>query len=607
MRLKHYQADTLAVLRRFFEQARIAGPKAAYEALIAEPELAGRLGHYAGTYTPLQGLPDVPYVCLRLPTGGGKTLLAARAVAVARDAWVERDYPLVLWLVPSNTIRRQTVDALKNSGHPYRRAFDEAFAGRVRIFDIGDFTHLRPQDLCNQCCVVIGTIQTLRVSNTEGRKVYAHHEELEPHFSALPQATPALETLAGGGIKFSFANLMHRSRPLMIVDEAHNAVTGLTREMQARVNPAAIIEFSATPRTKSNILYSVTAQELKREQMIKLPIVLSEHDSWQNAVNGAIAARASLAEMAKQDADYIRPLVLFQAQPRDQEVTTKALKEHLIEVERIPEHKIVVATGVQRELDGIDLFDPRCPVEYVITIEALKEGWDCSFAYIFCSVSRIRSAVDVEQLLGRVLRMPYAARRQASALNRSYAFLSEPSFGEAARALVDKLVAMGFDEDEAHDNIEPTQGRFPHDEEGDWLGSEDTTEPIFRYTAVAGPGTLATMQQHGRDGLSVRETAAGGVEIVVTGPVDAGLERLICEAVPEGERRRISGALATYRAETAARVIAGRTRRDLLRAALDDEHPERVGVCRHRLVHGGSRLVAARPPCAAGGGGIHDP
>ena len=111
----------------------------------------------------------------------------------------------------------------------------------------------------------MGTIQTLRVTNTEGRKVYAHNENMEPHFTALPQSLPGLEQRDDGGIKFSFANLMHVHRPLMIVDEAHNAVTGLSREMQARVNPSAIIEFTATPRLNSNILHSVSAQELKDE------------------------------------------------------------------------------------------------------------------------------------------------------------------------------------------------------------------------------------------------------------------------------------------------------------------------------------------------------
>ena len=217
MQLKQYQTDTLDTLRQFFEQARIAGPKAAYEAIAAEPEQAARIGRYAGVYAPLAELPDVPYVCLRLPTGGGKTLLAAHAVAVGRDAWIEKDHPLVLWLVPSNTIRLQTVETLKDAGHPYRQALNEAFDGRVRVFDIIDFTHIRPHDLRDHCCIVVGTIQTLRVSNTEGRKVYTHHEDLEPHFSALPKTAPGLETLDNGRVKFSFANLMHVHRPLMIV------------------------------------------------------------------------------------------------------------------------------------------------------------------------------------------------------------------------------------------------------------------------------------------------------------------------------------------------------------------------------------------------------
>jgi type III restriction enzyme len=545
MKLKQYQTDTLSVLRRFFEEARVAGPKGAYEAITKEPEQAKRLGRYGGTYTPLAELPNVPYVCLRLPTGGGKTILGAYSIGIARDAWVEKDYPMVLWLVPSNTIRLQTADALKNARHPYRQALDEAFDGRVRVFDIADFTHIRPHDIRDHCCIVVGTIQTLRVSNTEGRKVYAHNENLEPHFTALPKSLPGLETLDGGGAKFSFANLMHIHRPLMIVDEAHNAVTGLTREMQARVNPSAIIEFTATPRLNSNILHSVTAQELKLEEMIKLPIMLSEHDTWQNAVNGAVAARASLAEEADKDPDYIRPIVLFQAQPKNQEVTVEALKKHLMEVEQIPEDKIAVATGDQRELDGINLFDPKCPIEYVITVEALKEGWDCSFAYAFCSVSRIQSAVDVEQLLGRVLRMPYAKRRKADALNRAYAFLSEPSFGEAARSLADKLVAMGFEEDEARDNIEPAQPSL--DANTGLFGPREKPKPTFKHTVTATPELVAELKK--REGVSVRDTGGGKIEIAVTGRVDGALEKVIANTLPETERKGFADAVSKYRVD----------------------------------------------------------
>ena len=546
MELKRYQADTLSVLRRFFEEARVAGPRNAYEAITGEPDRANRLGHYGGTYRPLQALPDAPYVCLRLPTGGGKTILAAHAVAVARDAWIEKNWPMVPWLVPTTTIRRQTAEALKSARHPYRQALDDAFDGCVRVFDIADFTHIRPHDIRDHCCIVVGTIQTLRVKSTEGRKVYAHNENMEPHFSALSKTPAGVEKLEGGGAKFSFANLMHIHRPLMIVDEAHNAVTGLTREMQARVNPSAIVEFTATPRFNSNILYIVTAQELKAEEMIKLPVMLSEHDTWQNAVNGAVVPRASLAETAGNDPDHIRPIVLFQAQPRNQEVTVGVLKEHLIEVERIPEEKIAVATGDQRELDGIDLFDPNCAIEHVITVEALKEGWDCSFAYAFCSVSHIQNAVDVEQLLGRVLRMPYARRRKADALNRAYAFLSEPSFGEAARALVDKLIAMGFEEDEARDNIEPAQKDL--DVDGGLFGPRARLKPTFKHAVTATPELISDLEKCG--GVTVRETGCGKAEIAVIGRVDEGLEKAIAEALPELEREGFAEAVAEYRAET---------------------------------------------------------
>ncbi len=551
MQLKQYQADTLAVLRRFFEEARVAGPKNAYETITTQPDYVDRLGHYGGTYrTPLADLPTVPYVCLRLPIGGGKTVLGAHAVAVARDAWIEKDYPLVLWLVPTKTIRLQTVEALKNTSHPYRQALDADFDGRVRVFDIADFTHIRPHDLRDHCCLVVGTIQTLRVTNTEGRKVYAHHEEMEPHFSAVSDALPGLEKREAGGVKFSFANLLHLHRPLMIVDEAHNAVTGLTREMQTRVNPCAIIEFTATPRPKSNILYSVTALELKRADMIKLPIMLSEHDTWQNAVNGAIAKRAALATAAKQEAAYLRPIVLFQAQKKNQEITVAVLKKYLTEVEHIPESAIAVATGEQRELDGLDLFDPRCPIAYVITVEALKEGWDCSFAYVFCSVSRLHSATDVEQLLGRVLRMPDAQRRRVIDLNKAYAYLSEPSSGEAARALTDKLVAMGFEEDEARDNIEPVQGELGG--EGGLFGPRDEGQPSFKHTVTATPEVVSVLRQHA--GVTARKTEDDKVEVAVTGRVADDFAEALRVALPENERERFTRALKTFRLEKKSRL-----------------------------------------------------
>jgi len=549
MELKTYQTQTLDTLRRFLAKARVEGPSAAYEAIVAEPEMARRLKGFAGSYRPLNGMDETPYVCLRLPTGGGKTVLAAHAVNIAKETWIERDFPLVLWLVPTTTIRKQTVDALKNPRHPYRAALDEAFDGRVRLFDIGDFTQLLPHDLRSNCCVVVATIQTLRVKDTEGRRVYAHHEMLEPHFTGVPDKMPGLEVIedgrGAGTIKFSFANLMHLHRPLMIVDEAHKAVTGLSREMQSRVNPTAIIEFTATPRTNSNILHSVSAQELKDEQMIKLPVMLSEHQTWQAAVTGAISKRAELAEDARRERDYIRPIVLFQAQNKDEEVTVPLLKQHLIDVEGIDEHRIAVATGDQRELDGIDLFDPACEIDFIITVEALKEGWDCSFAYVFCSVANIHSATDAEQLLGRVLRMPYAKRRTTPSLNRAYANLTSKSFSEAAQALKDRLVAMGFEEGEAEDNIQAEQ---PDLADG-LFGHARRPKPSVTVSLDVNPAAAKELEAAAPTKVRVTAGSDGKAVVKITGFLSPAEKEKLIAALPEAEVGGFSDQVASYEAE----------------------------------------------------------
>ncbi len=526
MQLKRYQQEALNALQAFLQTTRETNDAAASFAQVTE---GLSLGRYGGKYRPLKDLPDTPYACIRIPTGGGKTILGACAVKLAGASFLERDYPVALWLVPSNTIRKQTVEALKNPRHAYRQVLDDAFDGRVRVFDIADFSQIRPTDILTSACIIVGTIQTLRVEKTEGRKVYDHHEALEPHFARLSRFPAGLERDENGEPKFSFANLLYMHQPLMIVDEAHNAVTSLSQEVQKRINPACIIEFTATPKPRSNVLFSVSATALKDEEMVKLPIVLTAHKSWQAAVNGALSERSRLLKTAEKETDYIRPIVLFQAQNKDQEVPAEALKQHLIQNEQIPADKIAVVTGDQRELDGIDLFNPKCPIEYVITVKALKEGWDCSFAYVFCSVANIRSRTDVEQLLGRVLRMPYARRRSQKALNSAYAHVCEPNFIEAAVHLKDRLVDMGFEAEEAEDNIEvlglPLEG-------GDTASA--ALEPVS--LALETPIDLTVLPEPVREQVKIEETPEGGAVLIIEAPVEEEDQEAILVLVPEETR-----------------------------------------------------------------------
>ncbi len=482
--LKTYQASALQSLERFLLAARRTGSLAAAWAQEQQRQGSERDGGAVPVTSPYRSQPfgDTPCVCLRIPTGGGKTLLAAHALPLIARAWRQADFPVALWLVPSTTIRDQTLLALQRPGHPYRDALEAAYGQALAVLDLDAAATIAPQDLGRKTIVLVATMQSLRVRQTQGRNVYAFSEDYDAHFAylraqATPQAFDALEKVSAadlaepgqsyltaadlGRVKHSLANLLALARPLVVVDEAHNAKTDTTFETLRRVAPSAILELTATPvPKKTNVLYSVSARELQAEDMIKLPVMLAEHKAWPDAVRDAVLRRRHLEAEASHENRYLRPIVLFQAQDKTGEVPPERLRQHLLDEKlAADEGEIVIATGEQRGLDGLDLFDPACRVRYVITVEALKEGWDCSFAYVLCSLQNVRSGKDVEQLLGRVLRMPYAARRKSPALNRAYAHVLARSFSEAANALVDRMVqGMGFEALSAATAVLPDPG-----------------------------------------------------------------------------------------------------------------------------------------------------
>lgn len=464
--LKNYQQSALTVLSEFLTATRSKPVPEAYAATLATQN---RLGE---NYQSLFG--DVPCVCLRVPTGGGKTIMAAHAVALAGKTILDSDAPIALWLTPSDTIRTQTLEALANARHPYRQALAQYFGDRVQVCDLESLQTISPHDVGKAAIVIVATIQSFNVTDTAKRNVYSFFEELAPHFENLPPSLsaglekvteadllsqPYLTSKDLGRVKFSVANWMHLQQPVVIVDEAHNNRTDRFFKSLGRVNPSCVIEMTATPVPGNNVLYHVSAQELKAEQMIKLPIVLAEHpQGWQECLRDARLTRDRLELIAQREPDYLRPIALVQAMPINGEATVAVVRQHLIEQEQIPEEQIAVATGTQKELDGINLFDPACPIRYVITVEALKEGWDCSFAYVLASLQSVNSSKDVEQLLGRVLRMPYAKNRTQEALNRAYAHIVADNFAQAAATLKDRMVQnMGFERLETASIIIPQQ------------------------------------------------------------------------------------------------------------------------------------------------------
>lgn len=556
LELKNYQRNALDIFESYLSICRKSNdPEKAFRSSLVSQGIVKPGSESSIRYIKPIGLEGIPYICIRIPTGGGKTILASYAIERARKVFIQTDFPLVLWLVPSNTIREQTLDCLRTAGHPYRRALEERFGENIRVFDIGDLEALAPQDLGSKLVIVIGTIQTLRVTDEAGRKIYAHSEDWERHFARAPKVS-GLDVEAEGRrkglVKHSFVNLCRLFNPFVIIDEAHNARTDLTFDTLSRLSPSGILELTATPSTNtksgSNVLFSVSATELKSENMIKLPIHLAEHPSWKEAVSAAVRERAHLDSIAVTETRYLRPIVLFQAENKDREVKVDVLRQQLLEVEGVTEDELAVVTGSIRELDGIDLLSPKCAIKYIITIQALKEGWDCSFAYVFCSVANVSSQKDVEQLLGRVLRLPEARPFERTELNHSYAHVSNTNFADAAAELRDKMISrLGFEKAEAELYLDPAATYLIPLDAGVGFPMESIAKDYSSVSVVVpAEPDFSFIPEYTQAKLHVTKQG-NNIVVTVRGVIDEVEARVISEVVAKGDRAdRIRHAILTY-------------------------------------------------------------
>ena len=475
-------------------------------------QMGANMAFYKSTNMPFRNAPAVaegtPYVCLRVPTGGGKTILAAYSIGIAAKEYLSATNPMVLWLVPSTAILDQTVEALKTEGHPYRAALTKDFNRNFTVMTKDEALAMSRADAIGGAVVIVSTIQSFRreddkgKENPEGLKVYEDAGALMDHFASLSedQKAPLEKVEETARPIASLANLLRLHRPMVIVDEAHNSRSDLSFRTLARFTPSLILELSATPQTDhdpargkhaSNILYSVSAAELKAEEMIKMPIRLTTDGDWIKTVGAALDSQRMLEDAAKAEeqetGEYIRPIVLFQAQSASKDdptrLTWEKIEEHLLEQQRIPKEQISVHTGPRKDLDAVeDIRDPKCPVRYIITVSKLKEGWDCPFAYVLCSVADQVSPVAVEQILGRILRMPQAKRKRRDALNQSYAYIVSRSFDTTAQQLRTGLVeGAGFNRLEADQIIAP-QGNMGFSEAAEAF--EHESDPLPEDTAA---------------------------------------------------------------------------------------------------------------------------
>ncbi len=511
MQLKAYQKETLAAVRlyldaldEFREKDRktraidpdlgIDWPAKAWEKVKKTPYLPRR----NGLREPL------PSFCLKIPTGGGKTLLATKAIDLVNTRFRKKNTGLVLWIVPTTQIYNQTLAALKDRDHPYRQTLDVASAGRTLILERTQ--HFSPADVATSLCVLIlmlpaasrETKDTLRMFRDSGGfdDFFPCEEDYSGH-KAILNELPNLDTFdstefSARQVKTSLGNTLRTLNPLVILDEGQKAYSLLARKTIEGFNPCMLIELSATPPQGANVLVDIKGEALEKEGMIKLDLHIHNNTSvdWKNTLLMAAEHRDMLEEQAREHEArtgvYIRPICLVQVERtgRDQREAGKIHAEdarvYLLSRPGVTPEQVAVKTSEKDELKEVDnvggLFSRDCPIRYIITKQALQEGWDCSFAYVLTVLTNPGSKTALTQLVGRVLRQPYARKTGNRWLDESYVFCFQRKGG----ALLEEI-RHGF----GNEGLGDLKGRVVEEKDRADFGGDVEIFPRERFKRTA--------------------------------------------------------------------------------------------------------------------------
>lgn len=411
----------------------------------------------------------LPNFCIKVPTGGGKTLLATRTIDLINTIYLKKKTGLILWIVPTNQIYRQTISNLRDREHPYRQALDLSSGGRTLILEKGD--RFTAQDVNENLIIMMLMLPSANRQNKETLKIFQDaggfdsffppdddfkaHEELIEKFPNLDHFGDK-ESFLGRQVKTSLGNVLRIHRPIIIIDEGQKAYSENAQKTIRNFNPSIVVELSATPPRGSNPICHITGQELNREEMIKLDIhvINKATTNWKDVVLASVEKRNSLEKLAKvyesQTGQYIRPICLIQVertgknQVDNDYIHAEHVKNYLMNECGISSDEIAIKSSEKDDIEGIDLLGKDCPIRYIITKQALQEGWDCSFAYVLTVLTDTSSEMNITQLVGRILRQPYAKKTKITDLDESYVFCYRPNTNEILNNIKKGLEGEGL-------------------------------------------------------------------------------------------------------------------------------------------------------------------
>lgn len=378
---------------------------------------------------------DFPSFAFALATGVGKTRLMGAFISYLYLAHGLRDY---LVLAPNLTIYNKLIEDFSNPSNP-----KYVFRG------ISEFVHSPPKIITGDN---YANVNTVRTSSSAKKGQYGLFSE-EVFINIFNISKMNAETRSGNIPRIKrlseylgesyFEYLRNLGQLVLFMDEAHQYRAERGMAVINELKPALGIELTATPKTKQgsktapfqNIVYEYSLARAIRDGFVKEPAVATRRNldqkklkamgsealdrlKLEDAIRVHENTKTHLLKYAKDNnRPLVKPFILVVAQNT----------EHAGEIEqfiksqdffdgRYANNVITVHSNQKGEEkdENIELLlsleRPENPVEIVIHVNMLKEGWDVTNLYTLVPLRAFAADILTEQTLGRGLRLPYGEK-----------------------------------------------------------------------------------------------------------------------------------------------------------------------------------------------------
>lgn len=355
---------------------------------------------------------DFPSFCYAMATGIGKTRLMGACIYYL---YKTKGYKHFFILAPGNTI----YDKLRKESNPSHPKYIfkglEAEMGRPKVYDGENYDQYPVR--YEQMTLRLEKTSEIQLFIFNIGKIFNSKKDTQFNFHKFK------ETLGA-----SFADVLAQFDDLVIcMDEAHHYYAPASMKAINYLRPVLGLEFTATPKSSSNVIYSYDVARGAAEGYLKIPVVMgrsniagySQDDIEEMKIRDGLTLhehrKTVLREYcANNELDYVKPIVLIACKDTDHARKIRSLIDSDDFMNGRYKGKVIEIhskqTGEESE-ENIRLLlsieSAANPIEIVLHVYKLKEGWDVNNLFTIIPLNAAKSDILAMQTIGRGLRLPF--------------------------------------------------------------------------------------------------------------------------------------------------------------------------------------------------------